>query len=174
MNDNPFRNSQNTRFLKELFFETTTSDKQNVMYTLKEADHLGYRSFYQAYLELNDPTEYLVATTLVDGVEHWDLLCRCKWFQPHLSKMRRALELRIKSDAIRMLMADAASPESKTSAASAKYILDKGYSQVVPDKRKAGRPSKEEISAAANEEAEAQKILNDDFKRIQALQRTMN
>ena len=71
-------------------------------------------------------------------------------------------------------MADEASTESNTSAASAKYILDKGYSQVVPDKRKAGRPTKEEISAAANEEAEAQKILNDDFKRIQELQRTMN
>ncbi len=170
---NPYRNSSGTRYLKGLFYETSL-DKDTVLYTLKEADHEVYRedgtsvtypSLQRLYLECNDPTEYLVATEHFDGVEHWDMLCNCSWFQTHLQRMRRTLELKIKSESVRMLMADAAS-NSKNASASAKYLLDKGYTSVAPDKRKAGRPSKEEVSAAALQDAQFKNTVDEDFKRI--------
>lgn len=165
---NPYRNSSGTRYLKGLFWETSL-DKGTVMYTLKESDHEGYPSLQRLYLKCNDPTEYLVATEHFDGVEHWDMLCNCSWFQTHLQRMRRMLELKIKSESVRLLMADAKG-NSKTSTASAKYLLDKGYTSVAPDKRKAGRPSKEEVSAVALQDAQFKNTVEEDFKRIRLVE----
>lgn len=155
----------NVRLKKDLFFETTP-DKTNVVYTLKENDHLGYVSIYRVYQELEDLTEYKIATEYFDGVEHWDMLCREKWFQPYLMKMRRTLELKLKSRMAAILIQDAMSSESKTSTASAKYLLDKGYDIVSPDKRRAGRPSKQEIADAAADEALVKDLFNEDYNRI--------
>lgn len=164
-NNSPFRNKMNVRLKKDLFFETTP-DKTNVMYTLKEADHLGYVSIFRVYQELEDPTEYKIATEYFDGVEHWELLCKEKWFQPYLNKMRRSLELKIKARMFSVLAQDAQSSESKTSTVSAKYLLEKGYDQVSPDRRKAGRPSKQEIAEAAQDELELNQLFKEDYNRI--------
>lgn len=166
---NPYRNSSGTRYLKGLFFEVSL-DKETVLYTLKESDHEGFPSLQRLYLECNDPTEYLVATTYFDGVEHWEMICQCNWFQPFLKRMRRELELKIKSEQIRLLMADAQA-NTKTSTASAKYILDKGYQSIVPDKRKAGRPTKDEIAKAAIQDADFKNTVNEDLKRIKLVAR---
>lgn len=171
-----YRNSSGTRYLKALFFEPAI-DKTFVLYTLKEADHeviqedgtpIVYPSLQRLYLECNDPTEFLVATQYFDGVEHWDMLCNCSWFQPHLSRMRRQLELKIKSEQIQLLMEDSKAG-TKSSTASAKFLLTQGYASIAPDKRKAGRPSKEEIADAAARSISDTRTLEDDFQRVISL-----
>lgn len=118
------------------------------------------------YQELEDITEYRIATEYFDGVDHWDLLCKEKWFQPYLMKMRRTLELKLKSRVLNILTKDAISTESKTNTASAKYLLDKGYDLVSPEKRRAGRPSKQQIADAAADEALVKDLFNEDYNRI--------
>lgn len=162
-----FRNEQNVRFLKAIFFEQTLPEnRQNVLYTLKEEDHEGYASFYRLYLEIADITEYNVATTLVDGVEHWEMLCDCDWFKSHLAKMRRALQLKLKSEAVAALRTDAVSG-SKTSHSALKFLVQSGYDSAAPERRRAGRPSKEEIARAAQEASVRKEDVNEDFDRVQ-------
>lgn len=163
-----FKNQFGVRYTKELFFETTLADKSNVIYTLKEDDHLGYKSIYRLYLEASDPTEYLFAVAYFEGVDHWEKLKSSPWFMPYLNKMRHALELKIKSEAFNAIVTDAMDKESKSRAASAKFILEKGYETVNPDKRRAGRPSKQEIARAAKEESDIYAETKEDFARISA------
>lgn len=160
-----FRNEQNVRYRKQLFWEMDT-DKSNALYTLKDDDYQGLPSFYRLYLETNDITEYTQATTLLDGVEHWDMLCEGEWFQPYLNKMRRALNLKLKAEAVSMLRQDALS-ESKTSHAALKFLVQSGYDSSGPERRRAGRPSKAEIARAAAEVNEKSQSIDDDFDRVQ-------
>lgn len=167
-----FKNDQGVYLTKGLFFEMTGQERPDAVYTLKEEDHeangLQYLSLHKAYLEISDPTEFLVATTLFYGVDHWEALCRCEWFKPSLERMRRALELKLKSDALRTLILDATSKTS-SSTASAKFVLEKGYNLVAPDKRRAGRPSKAEIAEAAHNEISRRSETDEEYNRIQEL-----
>ena len=160
-----FRNEQNVRYLARLFYEAH-ADKSNTLYTLKEDDHLGYPSFYRLYLELNDPTEYRVATELLEGVDHWNMLCSSDWFQPYLAKMRYALNLKLKSEMVEKVRADANDPNSKTRTASAKFLIDRGLDVVSPDRRKAGRPSKAELQAATKDQTTNRNDIEDDYNRV--------
>ena len=103
-----------TRFLRELFFETTTSDKSNVLYTLKDEDHtyngITYPSLYKLYMASEDPTEYDFFTQYLDGLEHWERLCASPWFKEYVARWRREHELRLKSRALKRVMASAKAP----------------------------------------------------------------
>lgn len=161
---NPYRNEQNVRMYKSLFYETALGEKRYAIYTLKEEDYLGYPSIYRLYLECNDPTEFTIATTYFDSVDHWERLCQAEWFKPHLDKMRRALELKLKSEAVAALIKDAKTT-SKSAASSQKFLLEK-FSLISPDKRAPGRPSKAEISAEAQRIASVADEINDDYRRL--------
>lgn len=165
---NKFRAENNGRLMRTLFHEMAMESKDRVLYTLKDRDWEGYPSIQRLYLELSDPSEYLIATTLFDGVEHWERICETEWFKPVLEKMRHSLDLKLKSEALQELIKDARSG-SLSSKASAKYILDKGYNAVSPTKRRAGRPSKEEVARNAALQAASRNDLQDDFDRIQSI-----
>lgn len=158
-----FRAINNNLILKGLFFETTLADKSGVVYTLKDWDHEGFPSLYRLYLEMNDPTEYQFAVTYLDGLVHWEALCECSWFKEYLARWRRELELRMKSQALKRIMA-----ESKASSREAfnanKYLLEKGWE--AKDGSKRGRPSKDDIKAAAHQLAQVGSQINDDYDRI--------
>lgn len=160
---NKFRSEQNARYLKALFFETTLSDKSTVVYTLKDQDHLGYPSLYRLYMEVNDPTEYRFATQYLDGWEHWEMLCRCSWFQPYVERWRREMEIRMKSSALAKIMAEAKSGGKEAFSAN-KYLIEKGWEPKEASRR--GRPTKDDIKQAASEIALTNSRLNDDFERI--------
>lgn len=147
---NKFRASNNTRLLKALFYEQTLSDKSSVVYTLKDVDHEGFPSLYRLYMEIDDPTEWEVSQRLVDGWEHWEMLCAATWFKPYIERWRKELELRMKSKALNRIRAEART-NSKESFNANKYVLEKGWEPKEGQKNGRGRPSKDEIKKAANE-----------------------
>lgn len=163
-NSNSFKGTSGRRYLKGLFFETTLADKSSVLYTLKEKDHEGYPSLYRLYMECKDPTEYRFATTYLDGWSHWEELCQCTWFQPHLEQWRRELEIRMKSECLLRIMDEADNPLSKDRLRANTYLLEKGWAK--PTKNMRGRPSKQEIKEAATEMAREQEQISSDFERL--------
>jgi hypothetical protein len=163
-----FRNSTNGRYLKGLFFETTGSDKASVSYTLKDWDHtvdgIVYPSLYRLYLEQEDLTEYEFANAHLDGWEHWEMLTSATWFRPYVSRWRRELSLKLKARALNRLKAEAAST-SKNAFLANRYIIEKGYVDT-GEKSGRGRPSKDEVKAAAHEIAISDRRIDEDFARL--------
>lgn len=159
-----FKNSMGAFLLKALFFETTLANKAQVVYTLKDEDHLGYPSLYRLYMEADDPTEYTFATAHLDSWTHWEALTKCTWFRPFLTRWRKELNTRARARALLAIRKLAAS-ESKEAFQANKYLLSGQWQEATP-KRRAGQPSKEEIKQAANEIATHEQIVENDFERI--------
>ncbi len=136
-------------------------DKAKVLYTLKDFPHAGYKSLYLEYLSAADPTEYSFATTFLHNFDHWERLCKCKWFLPYVTRWRKELELKIRSAALKRLMAEGKS-DSKNAFQANKYLLEKGWIE----RNEKGRPSKDQIQQEAKRQAEDQKVLDADFIRI--------
>jgi hypothetical protein len=165
--DNPFRNEKNSRYTKGLFFEMTLPEsRSSAIYTLKDWDHevdgVVYKSLYRLYMETNDPTEWKFATTHLDGWEHWEILCNCSWFKAYVSRWRRELELRMKSEALARIMRESKAG-SRESFQASRYLLEKGWE---PKDSKRGRPSKDEIAREARNVVEERERLDKDFERL--------
>lgn len=164
-----FRNATNGRYLKGLFYETTMADKSSVSYTLKDWDHtvdgIVYPSLYRLYLEKEDLTEYDFANSYLDGWEHWEMLTNCTWFKPYVERWRKELSLKLKARALNRLKAEAAS-SSKNAFLANKYLIEKGYVESEGKSSGRGRPSKDEIQAAANEIAITDRRIQDDYDRL--------
>jgi hypothetical protein len=164
-----FRNSTNGRYLKGLFFETTGSDKASVSYTLKDWDHtvdgIVYPSLYRLYLEQEDLTEYEFANAHLDGWEHWEMLTSATWFKPYVERWRKELSLKIKARALNRLKAEAAS-SSKNAFLANKYLVDKGWVDKEASSHGRGRPTKDQVKAAAEEIAISDRRIDEDFARL--------
>lgn len=157
---NPFRTATNGLLLKGLFFEI--SDYPDcVMYTLKDHDHRGFRSLKKLYLAEKDPTEYRFAVKYLDGVEHFEALCKCTWFEPLIAKWRYELELQLKSEALARIMKEAES-QSKQAYLANRYLVEKGWK----DASAKGRPTKAQVKAEATRIADDQARVANDFDRI--------
>lgn len=159
---NRFRNSNNVRFLKELFFETAVN-RDNVLYTLKNEDHEGYPSLYRLFMESNDPTEYQFATQYLDGWEHWKILSECTWFKPYVQKWREELNIKIRSEVWAKVIKKASGTD-KDALSAAKMVEDVFGDRKTGNAR--GRPSKAEIKANAEKMAAEASRLEDDLARI--------
>lgn len=133
------------------------------IYTLKSDDYtyngVLYPSIKKLYLDIEDPTEYEVATRCFLDWAHWKRLCENKIIRPHIEAWREELEMKVRSRAVRDLVNLCASENGSYQAA--KFLADRGW-----DKRAAGRPSKEELAKRA---AIAESIEGDfsaDVKRM--------
>lgn len=163
---NKFKNDAGAYLTLNLFYETST-DKSQVLYTLKNRDHAGYPSLYRAYMLTDDPTEYSFATTYLGGWSHWERLTRAGWFQVHVTAWRKELELRTRSAALQRIR-DKATSDDKEAFQANKYLLN-GQWKDKPGKRRAGAPTKQEIREAASEIATSDQILKSDLERIKEL-----
>lgn len=155
-----FKNINGVWLLKELFFETALN-KDNVLYTLKEAEHNGYPSLYEAYMTHNDPTEYRFAIGELGGWNHWKALQECSWFKSYLDKWREELDIRFRSVALVNIVA--ASKAGKDVFAANKYLVEKGWDKTTNPK---GRPTKEAIVNAAKQMAADDKRVSEDLERL--------
>lgn len=158
----------NVRLLEGLFFEQTRhADKRNVVYTLKDQDHKGYKSLYRLYMEAEDLSEWHFAEAHLDGYEHWEMLTKCSWFQPYVERWRRELELKIRGRALMAVKEVAADPDNKNTYLANKLLLQGGWKDKDEDAAtRRGRPSKADIKKEAESQAEAAKQLQEDLERI--------
>lgn len=156
----PFRSANNVLRLKALFFEL--GGASSAIYTLKDHDHGPYKSLRRLYLESDDPTEFRFYTTYLEGLKHWEALCAATWFKPYVAQWRKELLMRLQSSALMSLRKEAAS--GKNAFYANKYLLEQGWE--APAKTSRGRPSKQEISDAANVLALDDKRVAEDYERL--------
>ena len=159
-----FKNQMGVRYLQGLFYETVNADKSTVLYTLKDADHMGFPSLYRLYIEAEDPTEYKFATAHLDGWDHWDILSSCSWMQPYVTRWRRELDIRLRSRALAEIQAVAAAREHNSHFTANKYLLEATWKPA--GERKVGRTTKDAIRAEATRLRSAEREIEDDAKRI--------
>lgn len=159
---NQFKNINGVFLTKELFWETALN-KDNVIYTLKDHEHNGYPSLYEAYMACDDPTEYAFATQYLDGWAHFKALEGSSWFMGYLARWREELHLRAKSRALAKVMATA-NGTTKDSFAAQKYLIEKGYDKAAPNAK--GRPTRQQIINEAKNIAADTKRVDDDLERL--------
>jgi len=157
-----FRDVHGRRLYKKLFYETTLAGdaKDKVLYTLKDQTHEGFPSLYQLYMAEADPTEYIFSTKYFDSYDHWKTLSSREWFKPIVARWREELDVQIRANALKRIIAESKS-SSKNSFMANKYLLEKGW---VSEGK--GRPSKDQVLAAAKEEAQKAQTLEEDFLRV--------
>jgi hypothetical protein len=146
------------RFLRELFFETTTADKTWVLYTLKDREHEGFPSLYLAYMAMEDLTEYEFANKYLEGWEHWVMLTNCAWFKPYVERWRKELDLKIKARYLKGIKQEAASG-SRNALGAMKYLLERGWEP----KEKHPKISKEDV---LKEEKKLEETLQEQAERV--------
>lgn len=145
MSDSPWKNSQGKFYTLGLFLELGVWDSGNdtAIYTTKDEDWelngKTYISFKRRYLELADPTEYLVATELLGGWRHLQALYKSPACRKFLEECKEELEVKLRSMAIKNIASDAIS-ESKSAVSSAKWLADKGWE--LKETKSVGRPKK--------------------------------
>ena len=160
-------NPNGVRLISGLFLETNQRDREASPYTLKDYDYewrdKKYLSLFRRYMDSRDPTEYQFATTWLADWHHWELLSSAAWFQEHLKRWRKELELAIKSEALARLLKESKEP-GRDGLSAAKYVLDKGWEPKETGGK--GRPTKEQISNAANKIATESKLVDEHFERL--------
>jgi hypothetical protein len=157
-----FKNASGRYLLKELFFETALN-KDNVVYTLKDQEHLGYPSLYEAYMLTDDPTEYSFAIEYLGSWKHWKELSECTWMKEFVSRWREELDIRMKAKALMEIREVAKSGKDKLPAN--KYLLEKGW-EAKPEKATKGRPTKDQINKEAQRIAEDAARVDNDLERL--------
>ena len=119
------------------------------------------RSLHQLYLQYEDPSEYDFALGVFKSFEHWEQLTECLFFQEHLKKMRKTLEIKLDARTVRAAKEAMDNGIGPVALQAAKWL----NSRVVKTSKR-GRPSNEEIEGEIKRQAEEAQILNDDLKRI--------
>lgn len=170
-----FRNESNQRLTKALFYEQSWINSSDYIYTLKDKDYTVndkvLPSLYLLYMEecIKDPSEYTFASKHFDGWEHWLMVRDAAWFyKPYYLKWKAELEVRIRSQALISLIKES-KVQSKNSMAINRLLLE-GQWDPSQTKSKRGRPSKEEIKKATQEQIEAENLVSQDMDIV----RTMN
>jgi hypothetical protein len=160
-----FYNQNNHLLTRALFWEVAYSE--NAIYTLKDWDSTTtqgkpLKSLKQLYLQENDPTEYEFAQKHFANWDHWQTIAKSWYLKDHVAKWREELEIRITTDALRLIQAEALST-SKYAYSANRYLADKGWkTKDTGSKKGAGRPSKASIAEeAAKQLADMHDIDND-------------
>lgn len=124
-----------------LFYEFRHQTKNfNAPYNLKERDHKDSKSMYQIYMDCE--TEYEAAQVLLGSWKHWEILCKAPFFVPEIEKWREERAIREQALAKKVLLEQT----RDGNVTAAKSVLDS-------HKRKAGRPSKQEVEGERRRQA---------------------
>lgn len=166
---NPYKNHMGIYFTQALFFESNVTDRAQAIYTLKGYDHEVdgkiYPSLRKLYVECEDPTEYIFATTYLDGWAHWKLLSSASFFKDHIKEWREELEIRLRAKALLAIREKAASKVDKEAFTANKFLVQ-GSWKSDEDKQKVGRPTKDKIKQEAEILFKAKTEIDDDYERI--------
>jgi hypothetical protein len=117
-------------------------------------------------MEAADVTEYEFAMANLAGWEHWERLSSAAWFQPYIERWRKELELKLRARALKNIIFDAEQGGRNAYDAN-KFLANANWKpKELPAPGKRGRPSKEEVQKEAQAQAELEKRLAEDSKRI--------
>lgn len=155
-----FKGSQGHWLGQTLFLETCKGDTSKVLYSLKDFDReykgTKYPSIRKIFVQLEDPTEYLIATEYFGGWEHWKVLCNTT-LKNVIADWRDELEVRVRAKGLKTIRQ--LSEEGDRQAA--KILLDKGW-----EKRTAGAPSKQEKENHLKQQAQVLSMVDNDLRRV--------
>ena len=155
------RDSQGKVRTVSLFVDSpmNTTSAEKPLYALRSGEYKGCVSLKDIYLEVADPTEYDFALQAFGSWEAWQRLGGPDgppWFQPIIEAWRRELEVKLRREAF-LAMREMA--KGKTDAA--KWLAEGGW-----DKRRAGRPSKEEVKRERAIQADISAGYEEDARRL--------
>lgn len=137
-----FRADNGNLMTSRLFKELSSGEEDKALYTLRREDTHGLPALFRLYMELNDPTEYTVATTLFESWEHWLKITNNRMIQPYIIEMREELAKKLESEGVARLINEVQT-NGKNAYQAAKYLADRGWAtDTKPTKR--GRPPKTE------------------------------
>lgn len=131
-----------------------TTGEENPPYNLKEREHAGSLSMYQIYMAA--PSEYEAAYTLLNSWKHWEILCKAPFFVPYIEKWREEREIREAAIGKATLIEQA----EGGNVAAAKALMEP------ISKRKAGRPTKNEIEGHKNKAAKVDAKVSNILERM--------
>lgn len=160
-----FKDSQG-RFRTQSLFTEYLHESYPAHFTLKKKDvtkkGVPYVSLYKKYMEIADPTEYQVAIRLFGSWDHWQALCKARWFKEHLDGWRQELKVKLESDRYYEMTSHVQNnPDSPQSIQASKWLADR-----YGEKPKRGRPSKAEKAAHLKRIEEETSDVDDDAKRL--------
>ena len=137
-----FVGEQGHYLTQALFYEFRFQTKNfDAPYTMKENDYKGHKSIYKIYMDCD--SEYEAALKILNSWKHWEILCESPWFLKELEKWRQEREIREAALGKAVLIR-----EAENGNVPAARVL---YEQV--SKRKAGRPTKDEVTAEKKKQA---------------------
>jgi hypothetical protein len=161
-----FKNAQGAYLTRSLFFEVSP-EPELAVFTLKDYDHewkgRQYKSLYLLYMQEADPIEYEFATKHLDSWVHWEKLSNSPFFQEYITRWRKELELKIRSESLRNIATEARKG-GRDAMQAHRYLLERKWLDE-PSKAR-GRPTKAEIKKAAFDLAAESESLTEDFNRI--------
>ncbi|MBD3262653.1 MAG: hypothetical protein GF334_13450 [Candidatus Altiarchaeales archaeon] len=159
-----FRNNNGQLLTMTLLLELSR-DKDRALYSISREGVEGYPNLFQAYMEMEDFTEYEFATRFFESYQHWKRICKQDYFAPIISEWREELELKVKARNLKSLINKAESDSGV-----AKYLLGNSWVDKAQEKNKVpnlrGRPSKEEIKKHLTLITNENKQIDDDYERI--------
>jgi len=162
-----FKNQMGVYYTKALFLETSVT-KGMELFTFKYKDiKVGdktFISFPKRFIDLRDPTGYLISQDLLDGYQHWKRLEECTWFAEELDKWKEELEVLLKAEALSRIREEAV--EGKNSYSANKLLLEGGWIPKEKRKDSVGRPSKEKIKKEAEQLFSNKSEVDADLKRL--------
>ncbi|MBL4795779.1 MAG: hypothetical protein JKY50_00035 [Oleispira sp.] len=133
-----------------LFLEFSYMDTERVLFTCKDIDHKGYRSFPQLYLSYteDDPTEWTLATEVFTSWVIWEKISKMHQIRDVVAELRKQNAIRMKSKAIKQIVAEAKDETGKNAFMASKYLLDKNLADPSLKKKQTQAEKTRESSAA--------------------------
>ena len=164
-----FLSSNGQKLTKALFIEYAYVYPDRLVtppYTLaredKTVDGVVYPSLYRLYMELGDITEGFFVEKYMYNLAQWEMLCATGIFKDEINEWRKELRHKLFAKAVNILENDAQDPDSKSSTASAKFLIERVYGK----RSNPGRPSpKGERGPGSGQDREDNVVLQD-FTRL--------
>jgi|SRR6056300_1847226 hypothetical protein len=162
------KNASGKFITKSLFYELSYIEPKYSIFTLKDYDMefegKALVSFPKLYLSIvsNDPTEYEFSQVVFGSWEHWQAIAKSPFVKPYINKLRKEVEVKVKSEAIKAI-AEEMKSNGRSSFSAAKLLLEKGWL----DKDTASK-AKQKLAAKEQQEQdkEALALLSEDAERL--------
>jgi hypothetical protein len=137
------------------------TNDQDPIYTLKAKDPQGkLPSLKDVYMECADPTEYEFAMAAFGSWQHWEALCKLSWMEAYVLMWRDELEVKLRSEAIKVIINETKEGKAKYNAA--KFLSDGGWKP----KASKGRPSEAEITRETKVRSKVEEAIEEDLERV--------